>query len=151
MEIWKDIKGYEGLYRVSNKGNVYTYYRNRLLKPTVSISRRAVFVGLMKDGIRDAKPLSRVVYDHFFYKTKRKLDFKDGDFTNCSAENLIEVKYTMVFKDKSCVRVLNTETQKMYNSISELAKYLGVSNQSVSKGLKNPKSNKYAKYKLFLK
>lgn len=36
MEIWKDIKGYEGLYQVSNLGNikalereVYSLWKNR--------------------------------------------------------------------------------------------------------------------------
>lgn len=31
-EIWKDIKGYEGLYQVSNFGNVKSIRRNKLLK-----------------------------------------------------------------------------------------------------------------------
>lgn len=31
-EIWKDIPGYEGLYQVSNLGNVKSLYNNRLLK-----------------------------------------------------------------------------------------------------------------------
>lgn len=32
-EIWKDVVGYEGLYKVSNKGNVFSNYVNRKLKP----------------------------------------------------------------------------------------------------------------------
>lgn len=32
-EIWKDIEGYEGLYRVSNLGNVYSYLSNKKLNP----------------------------------------------------------------------------------------------------------------------
>lgn len=32
-EVWKDIKGYEGLYLVSNLGNVYSYLSNKKLKP----------------------------------------------------------------------------------------------------------------------
>lgn len=35
-EIWKDIKGYEGLYQVSNLGQIYSYYTNRLLTPSFS-------------------------------------------------------------------------------------------------------------------
>jgi len=30
MEIWKDVKGYEGLYQVSNKGNVKAYPRTSI-------------------------------------------------------------------------------------------------------------------------
>ncbi len=29
-EIWKDIKGYEGLYEVSNLGRVRSYYIRKL-------------------------------------------------------------------------------------------------------------------------
>ena len=31
-EIWKDIKGYEGLYQVSNLGNVKSFPRNGTIK-----------------------------------------------------------------------------------------------------------------------
>lgn len=33
MEVWKDISGFEGLYRISNKGNVYSIRRDKVLKP----------------------------------------------------------------------------------------------------------------------
>ena len=35
MEIWKDIKGYEGLYIISNTGKVKGLKHNRLLKPVM--------------------------------------------------------------------------------------------------------------------
>lgn len=45
-EIWKDIKGYEGLYQVSNLGRVFSKKRNRMLK---LIERRGYYiVGLRK-------------------------------------------------------------------------------------------------------
>lgn len=33
-EIWKDVVGYEGLYQVSNLGNVKSLRNNKLLKQT---------------------------------------------------------------------------------------------------------------------
>lgn len=36
MEIWKDIEGYEGLYLVSNLGNIkslHNYRKDNILKP----------------------------------------------------------------------------------------------------------------------
>ena len=35
-EVWKDIKGYEGLYQVSNLGNVRSlnYNRQKIIKQT---------------------------------------------------------------------------------------------------------------------
>jgi len=38
-EIWKDIIGYEGLYQVSNLGNVKSVKKNKLMK-----------IGLHADG-----------------------------------------------------------------------------------------------------
>lgn len=32
-EIWKDIKDYEGIYQVSNNGNIKNIIRNKYLKP----------------------------------------------------------------------------------------------------------------------
>lgn len=34
-EIWKDIKGYEGLYQVSNFGEIYSHISKKKLKPMV--------------------------------------------------------------------------------------------------------------------
>ena len=33
MEIWKQIKGYENIYDISNKANVFSYTSNKKLKP----------------------------------------------------------------------------------------------------------------------
>ena len=38
-EIWKDIKGYEGLYQVSNLGNIKSLKLNRL-KKTFNLQRK---------------------------------------------------------------------------------------------------------------
>ena len=46
-EIWKDIKGYEGLYMVSNLGNVYSHLSNKKMKP--GNDRGYLKVNLSKD------------------------------------------------------------------------------------------------------
>lgn len=45
-EIWKDIEGYEGLYQVSNLGNVKSLKTNTNIKP--SKGRKYVGVNLYK-------------------------------------------------------------------------------------------------------
>lgn len=35
MENWKDIKNYEGLYQISNFGNVKSLITNKILKPSI--------------------------------------------------------------------------------------------------------------------
>lgn len=42
MEIWKDIKGYEGLYQVSNYGNIKNYKTNKNLAFNVMHDKRLV-------------------------------------------------------------------------------------------------------------
>jgi hypothetical protein len=52
MEIWKDIKGYEGLYQVSNYGNVKSLPKN------VSIGKGAIRIQpekILKNTFRNAK------------------------------------------------------------------------------------------------
>lgn len=34
MEIWKDVVGFEGLYKISNKGNLWSAHLNGLKKPS---------------------------------------------------------------------------------------------------------------------
>ena len=53
MEVWKDIRGYEGLYQVSNLGNVRRSKQEstgRLLNPYVN-SHGYLTVGLSKNGV----------------------------------------------------------------------------------------------------
>ena len=55
-EVWKDIEGYEGVYQVSNFGQIKSLRRkihnyikdDRILKPT--IYKRDVVIGLSKEG-----------------------------------------------------------------------------------------------------
>ena len=47
-EIWKDIKGYEGLYKVSNKGRVYSFITNRYMIPQLT-NTGYLYIDLTKD------------------------------------------------------------------------------------------------------
>ena len=44
MEQWIDVPGYEGLYKVSDFGNVLSVRRNKLLRPGVSRGYRMVIL-----------------------------------------------------------------------------------------------------------
>lgn len=37
VKIWKNIKNYNGLYKISNIGEVYSFYTNKLLIPQNNI------------------------------------------------------------------------------------------------------------------
>ena len=47
MEVWKDIKGYEGLYIISNTGKVKGLKHNRLLKPVMQ-KRLLIYTPMQK-------------------------------------------------------------------------------------------------------
>ena len=75
-EEWKDIKGYEGLYQISNFGRVRTYDKllnhfsgkKRILKGKVlklSFDRRYYFITLYKEGKRKLCLIHRLVAEAF--------------------------------------------------------------------------------------
>lgn len=59
-EEWRDVVGYEGLYKVSNLGNVYSYYVNRNLKGGYTLDGYR-YVALRKDNVRKNKFVHRLV------------------------------------------------------------------------------------------
>lgn len=60
--MWKDIEGYEGLYQVSNKGEVKSLITNRILKPKHS---RYSMVVLCKDNKKKYPNIHRLVAKAF--------------------------------------------------------------------------------------
>ena len=64
-EIWKDIVGYEGLYRVSNFGKVFSVRRNAVLSPGIG---RYLNVTLCKNGFKRQIGVHRLVAEAFCEK-----------------------------------------------------------------------------------
>lgn len=88
-EIWKDVEGYEGLYQVSNKGNVKSFYTNRNLKPTRH-NKGYLMVGLTSNHKTKTHFIHRLVAKAFLenLEQKKEVNHKDGDKTNNHIENL---------------------------------------------------------------
>lgn len=63
-EVWKDVQGYEGLYKVSNFGNVHSVKRKKNLKPQFSYNGHAS-VGLYKDHKFKLHSIHRLVAKAF--------------------------------------------------------------------------------------
>lgn len=79
-EIWKDVEGYEGLYQVSNLGNVKSYKKKEHILKQWKRSKYFL-VDLWKNGNRDIRSIHHLVYETF----KEKI--KDGCFIHHKDEN----------------------------------------------------------------
>jgi len=81
MEIWKDVKGYEGLYQVSNYGNVKGLKRGKLLKKT-TVNKGYEMVCLCKENIKKSFEVQTIVASAFLIKLKEK----------CHVDHINEIK-----------------------------------------------------------
>lgn len=100
-EIWKDIKGYNGLYKISNKGRVLSLQKTPIiLKPIIS-KRKAPHVALGSND-KNRTCVSALVLDTFKPANPyldKTIVYLDGDKTNCGADNL--EWYGVYWRDKS--------------------------------------------------
>lgn len=93
MEIWKDIKGYEGLYQVSDLGRVKSlkFKKQRILKP-VLVGNGYYAVNLHKGGSQKSKTIHQLVAVTFLNHEpcghEIVVDHIDNDKTNNKVENL---------------------------------------------------------------
>lgn len=101
-EIWKEITGYEGLYEVSNLGNVKSLERNivrkdgtnyyipeRILRPCKS-SKGYLNIGLNKNGRAKSYKVHRLVAEAFIPNPENKLEVNhiNADKTDNRVDNL---------------------------------------------------------------
>ena len=92
-EIFKDIENYEGLYQVSNLGNIKSLHCNkeRIMKPTIrSNNYQYYFVGLLKNGKRKYFAVHRLVAMAFIPNPNNyeQVDHLDGNKLNNNVDNL---------------------------------------------------------------
>jgi hypothetical protein len=88
QEIWKDIEGYEGLYKISSFGNVFSVRWNKLM--SVRISNRYRRVRLIKNKQHKTFAVARLVAKHFIpnIENKEHVDHIDRNSLNNHVSNL---------------------------------------------------------------
>ncbi len=114
-EIWADIPNFEDLYQVSNFGNIRSKKRRMPVKPTYD-GKGYRCAKLSKNGKRHYLLVHRLVALCFIPNPYRYdiVNHKDGDVTNCRANNLewcnnsYNVRYRNVVKN-SYARTTNKE------------------------------------------
>ena len=58
--LWKDVKGFEGLYEISSKGEIYSYYSDKILKLNEQ-NKGYLGIDLWKNKQRYRKRVHRLV------------------------------------------------------------------------------------------
>lgn len=148
MEIWKDIKGYEGYYQVSSEGQIKNILNNKILTgDTNNAGYRRVW---LCTPVKKRMFVHRIVAITFCngYEEDKVVNHKDGNKTNNKAENLEWVTRSendlhayknnlrkpnpCKFKRRIAAYNKNTmELYKIYNNTEECCKDLKASRTNI--------------------
>ena len=88
-EIWKDVVGYEGFYKVSNMGRVYSIRKKIIMRPNRTHKGYRLLGLTNKDG-RKTKSVHRAVMEAFVPNPENKptVNHKDLNKQNNHVDNL---------------------------------------------------------------
>lgn len=115
-EIWKDIKGYEGLYQVSNMGRVKAINKEKTLK-LIKCTNGYLKIGLYKNRKPKTFLVHRLVAQAFIDNTKKYpcVNHKDENKTNNYANNLewCSIKQNNSYGNRSNKAIKNTDYKKI--------------------------------------
>lgn len=155
-EEWKDIKGYEGIYKISNFGNVMRFYKTktRLMHPTNGKAGYPL-IALSKHNKRKLYTVHRLVAEAFIPKVRGKkyIDHIDGNRSNNNVSNLrwctfkencrfpIAVKNRQDSHAKSCgIPVAQYDSNgneiNRFASIAEAERFTGIWKTNIHRALK---------------
>ena len=141
--MWKDIKDYDGIYQVSDDGQVRRILKGGRTKPVKCKDGLYYTVSLSKNGKYTSFNVHRLVAEAFLERPvgTTEVNHKDGDKHNNNLENLewVTQKENLIHamqqlnhfpwgKPPKKVRCLDKDTGELvaeFNSISDAARSLG--------------------------
>lgn len=169
-EIWKDIKGYEGLFQVSNLGRIKTLERDVTyiqrnqygsVETTKHISEKIQKPRRTKSGYLRVQLFEKDYYIHRLVcsafirplKPKEEINHKDGNKSNNNVNNL-EIVSRVENQNHAYYSGLNTAFKPaykievngiVYNSLGEAERGTGIPKNVMRDHLNNPnmKPHKY--------
>lgn len=144
MEIWKDIKGYEGFYQASTLGRIKNIKNGYI---TIGSTSRGSYLRktLCKNNIKRYFLVHRIIAETFLENKQNKptVNHKDGDRTNNKLSNLEwstyqEQEYHKIYElnnGKSLtgnpIKLICNETGKIYESVSRCSKDMKLNAMSI--------------------
>jgi hypothetical protein len=137
VEIYKDVIGYEGIYQISNLGNVKSFKWNKEKILTASgNSKGYCILGLSKNGIVEMKKVHQLVAESFLNHKrcgmKLVVNHIDFDKTNNKLDNL---------------EIVTTRENTNQKHLKSYSNFTGVSwNKRVNKWIASIKINNKSKY-----
>ena len=143
MEEWRDIKGYEGLYQISNKGRVKTLGNNKTRKEKILSPRKRngyFSVRLCKKGEKPKEfNIHRLVAQAFLLNPYNLpvVNHKDENKLNNNVENLewCTQAYNVNYSYNNCKprKIICVETQQIFDSSEDIIRkmFSGEGNSSV--------------------
>ena len=166
-EEWKDIKGFEGWYQVSNLGRVRSVerqiknngtlqtYNSHILKP--SITKKGYFyVVLYKQSKSKHKYIHRLIDEHFIenpeelpcvnHKDANKLNNNITNLEWCTYKQNIQHAYrnNLVDHSKQYKKVLDKTSGIIYCSIEEAARRTGKFPENISWSCRCAKKSRWS-------
>lgn len=151
QEVYKDILGYEGLYQVSNYGNVISFYGKtpKILKPATNHAGY-LFVTLVKNKCLKRYRINRLVlmvFNPVENMENLQANHKDEVKTNNHLDNLewmsplentrygtgIKRKAEKLKNNKRSKSVQCIETEQIYPSLHEAERQTGIHHSSIAR------------------
>lgn len=150
-EVWKDCKGYEGLYQVSNYGRVWNVKTQRYLGGTVNNHGYKIITVTAKNGKRKKESVHRLVALAFIDNPENLpfVNHKDENKTNNNVENLewCSAEYNINYSRGKAIYCV--ELQKEFESSQVAMRDLGIDGSAIRKcckGLANTAGGYHWRY-----
>lgn len=130
LEFWRDIEGYEGLYQVSNIGQIKSLKSNKILKP-VNNGKGYLFVNLYKNGEIKHFLIHRLVAEAFLPNEDElpQVDHINNDKTDNRVANLQWISQVENLRKKETGimiprRIQCIETGQIFETVTDAANYV---------------------------